>query len=83
MQVVEARVRELVDDVLRPLVEADGGTIDLVAVSGERVVVRLGAACAGCPGIHYTREHVVVPALRTVVGESVHVEVERAPSKPR
>lgn len=79
---MEPQVRELVDDVLRPLVEADGGTIELVSVTDERIVIRLGAACAGCPGVHYTREHVVVPAVRTVVDDSVHVEVERAASRP-
>ncbi|MQY52356.1 NifU family protein [Rhodocyclus tenuis] len=33
---------------LRPGVEADGGTLELVSASGDTVIVRLGGQCRGC-----------------------------------
>jgi NifU-like protein len=80
---VEAAIREALDRVLRPLIEADGGRIDLVSVTEEQVTVRLGDACAGCPGVHYTRAHVIEPLLRQAVGPEVRIEVEREPFRPQ
>lgn len=34
---------------IRPLIQADGGDIDLVAIEKDTVKVRLRGACAGCP----------------------------------
>lgn len=70
---VERQIRE----VLAPLIEADGGGIELVEVTKESVVVRLVGACLGCPGVHFTQAHVIEPALRAVVGSAVRIEVRR------
>jgi len=80
---VRERAEQVIRDILRPLVEADGGAIELVDVrdgDGE-VVVRLYAACAGCPGAPYTTAHVVEPALKRALGDHIQVRIERAPSK--
>ncbi|MFW6067399.1 MAG: NifU family protein [Myxococcota bacterium] len=69
------RVQQVLDEIIRPLVEADGGTIELRSATPEEVVVHLSAACAGCPGAHYTRTHVVEPALRRVVLPTTRIEV--------
>ena len=34
---------------IRPVLEADGGNIEIVAVKGDTVAVRLQGACASCP----------------------------------
>ncbi|MBI9083758.1 MAG: NifU family protein [Desulfobacterales bacterium] len=36
-------------DKIRPMLQADGGDVELVAVEGGLVKVRLKGACAGCP----------------------------------
>lgn len=78
-------MRELVErqvqEILAPLIEADGGAIELVDVSPEVVVLRLLGACVGCPGVHFTTAHVVEPTLRALLGDSVRIEIERAPSR--
>ncbi|MBL8681134.1 MAG: NifU family protein [Myxococcales bacterium] len=56
--------RAVVANVLAPLIERDGGTIELVRVEGAAAIVRLGGACNGCPGRAMTIEHVILPALR-------------------
>jgi Fe-S cluster biogenesis protein NfuA len=71
-------VEALLRDVARPLLARDGGNVELVAIRGSEVVVRLTAACAGCPGAGVTTDHVLAPLLRTVVDDLV-LKVERAP----
>ena len=51
-------VREKVQDVInliRPAVQADGGDIELVDVTGDGVVqIRFHGACNGCPSANMT-----------------------------
>ena len=74
---MQTEVESVIRDVLRPLIEADGGTIELLSVESHIVRIRLSAACAGCPGVHYTRTSVIEPALREALGHDVEVVVER------
>ncbi len=71
-------IEELLREVARPLLARDGGNVELVSVRGAEVVIRLTAACAGCPGSGVTTEHVLAPLLRTVV-DGLVLRVERAP----
>lgn len=69
-------VEQVVTHVLRPLIEADGGTIETLYVSDDRIVLRLGDACSGCPGVLYTKQHLIEPVLREAVGEEIRIEVQ-------
>jgi Fe-S cluster biogenesis protein NfuA len=75
LQPLRARLQETIDEVLRPLIEADGGAIELLVVEERRVVVALRGACHGCPGSQFTQRHVIEPALRAAAG-GVDLEVE-------
>ena len=44
-----AEVQELLDDMVRPALQADGGDIQLVKVDGMDVHVQLVGACTTCP----------------------------------
>jgi Fe-S cluster biogenesis protein NfuA len=77
---MSTELENLLRDVLAPLVEADGGSIELVSATATEVVVRLGRACAGCPGAPYTTTHVVEPAIRRIAGAEVAIRFERAPA---
>ena len=79
---MEEEVRKLVAEVIRPLIEADGGGIELVKVDGEMVVVRLLAACGGCPGAPYTKASVIEPVLSRALGKTIQVKLERSPARP-
>jgi Fe-S cluster biogenesis protein NfuA len=64
--------REQVDEVLervRPFMQADGGDIELVEVTGNSADVRLTGMCAGCPSAHMTLYLGVETALRDALPE--------------
>jgi len=64
--------RERVEAVLervRPFMRADGGDIELVAVTGNSADVKLTGMCAGCPSAHMTLYLGVEMALREEIPE--------------
>ncbi len=64
--------RERVEAVLarvRPFMQADGGDIELVDVSGNSAEVKLTGMCAGCPSAHMTLYLGVETALREEIPE--------------
>ena len=71
-------LRTVVDVVLAPLVQRDGGTLEFVSVDGPTVKVRMGGACSGCPGRTLTVEHVLLPALKRTDDTLERVDVELA-----
>jgi Fe-S cluster biogenesis protein NfuA len=60
-----ARVREVqaVLDELRPLLEIDGGNVQLLEVFEDGVKLRLTGACVGCGSQGETMRHALVPRL--------------------
>jgi len=66
---VEAVVNEI-----RPLLQADGGDIELVGVEEGVVKVRLRGACAGCPGAQMTLKMAVERRLKERVPGVERVE---------
>jgi NifU-like protein len=74
--VLEQRAKKLIDEVVRPLVAADGGEIELVKVIDKRIIVRLTGMCAGCPGRPYTLSGVIEPVARRWLGPDIQVEAE-------
>lgn len=60
---------ELVLERVRPFMQADGGDIELIAVSGNSADVKLTGMCAGCPSAHMTLYLGVETALREEIPE--------------
>jgi Fe-S cluster biogenesis protein NfuA len=60
---------EAVLDRIRPLLQADGGDIELVDVVARKAYVRLRGRCAGCPSAHLTLHVGVEMAIREVVAD--------------
>ena len=64
--------KERVEAVLarvRPFMQADGGDIELVEVTGNSAGVKLTGMCAGCPSAHMTLYLGVESALRDEMPE--------------
>ena len=74
----------MVEDILRPLLQADGGDVELVEAGDDRVVLRTSGEAAFGAGSHYVRVSVIEPAIRKVVGPDAEVVFEKAvPRAPR
>jgi Fe-S cluster biogenesis protein NfuA len=59
---------------IRPALQADGGDIELVAVEGGVVKVRLKGACGSCPMAVVTLKQGVETRLKQMVPEVTRVE---------
>jgi Fe-S cluster biogenesis protein NfuA len=72
-ETVHQRV-DAVISVIRPLIQGDGGDIELIAVGDDGVVqVRLHGACVGCPGAQMTLKMGVERHLKEKVPEVTEV----------
>ena len=60
----EDAVRRVLEEMVRPALQADGGDIELLGVAGGEVRVRLHGACQGCPGADVTLQMGVEALLR-------------------
>jgi Fe-S cluster biogenesis protein NfuA len=65
----EAKVAEVIESI-RPMLQNDGGDIELVGVDADKTVrVRLQGACKGCPGARMTLKMGVERVLRQKVSD--------------
>ncbi len=68
------KVQEVLDKEIKPLLEQDGGSIELVDLRGHTVTVRLRGRCSGCPASGATLKHTVEDKLREFVSPELVVE---------
>ncbi|MBQ4337138.1 MAG: Fe-S cluster assembly protein NifU [Lentisphaeria bacterium] len=68
------KIQEIIDKEIKPLLEQDGGGIELVDLQGSRVTVRLRGRCAGCPASGATLKHTVEDKLREFLSPELTVE---------
>jgi len=69
----EAKVRAALEEI-RPMLQADGGDIELVAVEGKVVKVRLQGHCAGCPMAQMTIQRGIQARLKEQFPEIERVQ---------
>jgi Fe-S cluster biogenesis protein NfuA len=61
-------------DKLRPMLQADGGDVELISVENGIVKVKLQGACAGCPMSQMTLKSGIERALKQQIPEVKAVE---------
>ena len=66
MSVPREKVVKICEDILAPLIRADGGELYLVAVEPDSISLHLAGKCSGCPGATMTSSAVIEPAIRAV-----------------
>lgn len=70
----KTKVEEVINEI-RPMLQADGGDIELVEVREDNIVkVKLKGACAGCPGARMTLQMGVERRMKEVIPEVEGVE---------
>ncbi|MBI5408888.1 MAG: Fe-S cluster assembly protein NifU, partial [Nitrospirae bacterium] len=70
-----ALVQETIEREIRPLLQADGGDIELMDVEGNKVMVSLRGTCTGCLMADVTVKN-IEKKLKELVNEELVVEVE-------
>jgi Fe-S cluster biogenesis protein NfuA len=56
-------IRELIREVVGPLVRADGGDVHLVSLEDRSVCLHLSGRFSGCPGNTLARRRIIEPPL--------------------
>lgn len=70
-----ALIQEVIEKEIRPLLQADGGDIELVDVDGHKVIVALRGTCTGCLMAGITVQK-IEEKLKELVHEELVVAVE-------
>jgi Fe-S cluster biogenesis protein NfuA len=70
---MKAKVQAAIDQI-RPMLQRDGGDVELVDVQDGVVVVRLRGACAGCPMSQMTLKNGIEKFLKREIPEVVSVQ---------
>ncbi|MEI6420902.1 MAG: Fe-S cluster assembly protein NifU [Lentisphaerota bacterium] len=68
------KVQEVIDKEIKPMLEKDGGSIELIDIQGDNVLVRLCGRCATCPASGVTLKNTVEDKLREFVTPELTVE---------
>lgn len=67
------RINEVIDKEIRPALEKDGGSIELVDLEGNAVKVRLKGRCSACPNSKLTLKKLVESKLHEFVSDRLNV----------
>jgi Fe-S cluster biogenesis protein NfuA len=71
--IMKEKIQEVLNKI-RPMLQADGGDVELVDVQDGIVTVRLQGACGGCPMSQMTLKNGIERMLKQEVPEVVSVE---------
>ena len=66
MSVPQEKLLKICEDILAPLIRADGGELFVVAIESDCITLHLAGTCSGCPGATLTSTSIIEPALRAV-----------------
>ena len=67
------RVNKIIETVIAPELEKDGGGIELIDVSGNKVMVKLYGRCSSCKNSLVTLKSFVETTLREKVSKDIEV----------
>jgi Fe-S cluster biogenesis protein NfuA len=70
---MEEQIRAKLDE-LRTMLQADGGDLEVVGITGSDVKLRLKGACGGCPHATMTIKQGLERILREQVDPSITIE---------
>lgn len=66
-------ILKVIDNDIRPALNADGGDISVVSLDGNVLSVKLQGACTHCPRATITLQKAVQATLRKMVSESIEI----------
>jgi Fe-S cluster biogenesis protein NfuA len=75
---VVTKIKQLLEDHVRPAVEMDGGAIDFKSFDAGIVTVTMKGSCSGCPSSTLTLKAGIENLLKRMIPEVESVEAEAA-----
>jgi len=72
-----AKIQDVMDKEIRPMLQKDGGDMELIDVDGNRVLVALRGMCTSCPSSEFTVKLGIEGKLRELVHPDLVVEEVR------
>lgn len=69
---MEQKIRNKLES-LRGMLQADGGDMEIVAIDGKDISLRLKGACGSCPHATMTIKHGIERALREEIDPEITV----------
>ena len=73
MENYHVKVKEVIDREIKPMLQYDGGDVDLIKIDWPKVYVRLKGMCAHCPSAIYTLKSFVEGRLKEEVSPEIEV----------
>ena len=70
-------IEETIQREIRPMLQKDGGDLDLIDVDGSRVIISFRGMCAHCNVAQFTMKDVVEAKLREFVSGDIVVEEDK------
>jgi NifU-like protein len=67
------KIEKTIDEYVRPMIQQDGGDIEIVDIKDTLVYCRLAGACAGCAGAAQTLRMMVEGTLKDNVDQRIRV----------
>jgi len=67
-------IEEVINTEIKPMLQKDGGDIELIDIEGDKVLVALRGACSQCVGAVTTLKNFVEKKLQEYVSDSIFVE---------
>ncbi|PLX27312.1 MAG: hypothetical protein C0600_10395 [Ignavibacteria bacterium] len=74
---LESQIEEVINNQIRPYIEADGGQINFIEMKENIVYVELAGACGTCPSAQMTLKGGVEAILKRRFPEVASVELAR------
>jgi NifU-like protein len=67
-------IKELLDNEVRPMLQRDGGDLELVDIDGTRVIVRFVGHCSGCRASGFTTGW-IQDKLQEIIDPAITIEI--------
>jgi NifU-like protein len=67
------KIEKMLNDHIRPMLQKDGGDLELIDIKETTVYLELRGACAGCAGAGQTLKHLIERTLKEHVDERIRV----------
>ncbi len=73
MENMDGKVKSILEKEIKPMLQYDGGDVDLIKIEWPKVYVRLKGMCAHCPSAIYTLKAFVEGRLKEEVSPEIEV----------